>query len=29
MPNPGVLDHEPYDASDVGLIGALRDLNGR
>ena len=26
MPNPGVLDHEPYDASDVGLIGALRDL---
>ena len=26
MPNPGVLDHEPYEASDVGLIGALRDL---
>ena len=26
MPNPGVLDHEPYSASDIGLIGALRDL---
>ena len=26
MPHPGVLDHEPYEASDVGLIGALRDL---
>ena len=26
MPNPGVLDNEPYAASDVGLIGALRDL---
>ena len=26
MPNPGVLDHEPYEASDVGLIVALRDL---
>ncbi len=26
MPNPGVLDHEPYEASDVGLIGALIDL---
>jgi len=26
MPNPGVTDFEPYSASDVGLIGALRDL---
>ena len=26
MPNPGVLDHEPYESNDVGLIGALIDL---
>jgi len=26
MPNPGVLDNEPYVANDVGLVGALRDL---
>ena len=26
MPNPGVTDFEPYSASDIGLIGALRDL---
>tara|TARA_Y100001963_G_C6734060_1_gene425418 strand:- start:396 stop:866 length:471 start_codon:yes stop_codon:yes gene_type:complete len=26
MPNPGVTDFEPYEASDIGLIGALRDL---
>ena len=26
MPNPGVLDNEPYAPNDIGLIGALRDL---
>ena len=26
MPNPGVIDHEPYDANDVGLVGVLKDL---
>ena len=26
MPNPGVLDNEPYASNDVGLLGALRDL---
>ena len=26
MPNPGVLDHEPYATNDDGLIGALLDL---
>ena len=26
MPNPGVLDNEPYLANDIGLVGALRDL---
>ena len=26
MPNPGVLDHEPYESNDVGLIVALIDL---
>tara|TARA_R100000458_G_scaffold4515_1_gene3639 strand:- start:347 stop:817 length:471 start_codon:yes stop_codon:yes gene_type:complete len=26
MPNPGVLDNEPYESNDVGLVGALRDL---
>ena len=26
MPNPGVLDNEPYVANDIGLVGALRDL---
>ena len=26
MPNPGVIDNEPYVANDIGLVGALRDL---
>jgi hypothetical protein len=26
MPNPGVLDHEPYQTNTTGLVGALIDL---
>jgi len=27
MPNPGVIDNEPYDSNDAGLIGVIKDLN--